>query len=147
MLIRNQRIVFGEDFTISNLLINGKLFDGCPFILEDAVREMPGAQPSFWKIPGVTAIPTGRYPVVLDYSNRFKKDMLHLLDVPGFNGIRVHAGNTSLDTEGCLITGLTCDVKEGEVYKSRAAYKNLFVAVTDVLAMGETVWWEVVGLP
>lgn len=147
MNILSKRFEFGDDFTLSNVLIDGVLFNGCPYILEDKVREVPGHAVSVWKLPGITAIPVGKYKVVLDFSTRFKKQMLHLLDVQGYSGIRVHAGTTSLDTDGCMVTGLTCDRSEGEVHRSRIAYKNLFVAVTDALATGEEVWWEVQGLP
>ena len=52
-----------------------------------------------------TAIPYGRYKVILDFSNRFQKIMPHVLDVPGFEGIRIHVGNSDIDTDGCLLLG------------------------------------------
>ncbi len=50
-----------------------------------------------------TAIPTGKYEIVLSMSNRFKKLLPELLNVPNFTGVRMHGGNTSDDTEGCII--------------------------------------------
>lgn len=87
---------FTEHSTIGDLLIDGQFF--C-FTLEDTVREV--------KIPGQTAIPYGSYEVITNYSNRFKKVMPLLLNVPHFEGVRIHAGNTNKDTEGCILLGYT----------------------------------------
>jgi hypothetical protein len=71
--------------------------------LEDVVREVQGQPVASWKVPGKTAIPRGRYLVTLDFSDRFQKIMPHILDVPGFGGVRFHGGNTDADTEGCIL--------------------------------------------
>jgi hypothetical protein len=93
-----QRKIFTTKSTIGELYIDG-VFE-C-YILEDTVRG-PGV-----KVPGQTAIPAGTYEVVIDMSNHFKRMMPHLLDVPMFEGIRMHWGNKSEDTEGCLLMGKT----------------------------------------
>jgi hypothetical protein len=66
--------------------------------LEDPERDI--------KIPGETCIPCGTYIVVIDYSERFKRRLPHLLDVPNFTGIRIHPGNSAINTSGCLLPGL-----------------------------------------
>lgn len=80
--------------TLGILLIDGVFT--C-WTLEDVVREV--------KIPGETAIPAGRYDVRLSLSQRFQKVLPEVLAVPGFTGIRIHAGNTQADTHGCLLVG------------------------------------------
>ncbi len=79
------------------------------FSLEDKVRDLnddgdlkdAGEQ----KVAGQTAIPKGRYEVIVNKSTRFKRMMPLLLNVPGFGGIRIHGGNTDLDTHGCPLIG------------------------------------------
>src|SRR4051812_4869970 len=98
MLITLKRYSFDVDSTIGKLYIDG-VFE-C-YTLEDKVRA-DGV-----KIAGATAIPAGRYEVIINYSNRFKRLMPLLLNVLNFIGIRIHWGNKSKDTEGCLLLGQT----------------------------------------
>lgn len=60
------------------------------------------------KVYGETCIPLGNYSVIVDHSNRFNRDMPHILNVPGFEGIRIHGGNTDKDTHGCILIGSNC---------------------------------------
>ena len=76
------------------------------------------------KVYGETAIPTGTYRVVLDFSARFNRILPHILDVPGFEGIRIHPGNTAADTDGCILVGDTRDTDL--VGQSRVAFDRLF---------------------
>jgi hypothetical protein len=82
--------------TIGELSIDGK-FEA--YTLEDVERKD--------KIFGKTAIPKGTYDVIMTMSNRFKKMMPLLLNVPNFEGVRIHSGNKSEDTEGCILIGKT----------------------------------------
>lgn len=75
------------------------------------------------KVKGETAIPTGIYPVYLTYSPKYKKQMPLIDNVKGYSGIRIHSGNTSKDTEGCLIVGK--NTKVGMVTDSRNTYNAL----------------------
>lgn len=87
----------------------GKLYADGVFLchtLEDKIREVPGRPPEEWKIHGQTAIPQGVYRVSLERSPRFGDDTLTVHDVPGFVGVRMHAGNTEADTEGCPLLGM-----------------------------------------
>lgn len=123
-----------QEATISEVMIDGERI--C-YGLEDAVREIEGQLVEMWKVKGETAIPYGTYPVEITYSNRFKKDMLQIMDVPGFAGIRIHAGNTQHDTEGCLLVG---DTKGNDfIGNSRSALVKLFGTVQAALHSGEDV--------
>ena len=102
------------------------------FTCEDTEHEV--------KIPGETCIPVGRYKVVVTFSNRFKKHLPLLLDVPGFTGVRIHAGNTAGDTEGCILVGLTRTT--AGVGNSRAAMAKL-MELFDA-SKGKDIWLEVV---
>jgi hypothetical protein len=111
--------------TISDLTIDGKF--EC-FVLEDKDRGlqqgMPLSELTALKIKTKTAIPSGRYEIVVSFSDRFQKMLPLLLDVPAFAGIRIHPGNTDADTEGCLLPG---KVKSPDmVSSSKIAFTALF---------------------
>ena len=93
----------GHPMTFGKLYSDGKFF--C-HTLEDEVREVPGQPVASWKIKGATAIPAGEYIVSLQYSPRFGPETLTLHNVPGFEYVRMHAGNTHADTEGCILVGM-----------------------------------------
>ena len=131
LLTRN---LFGERTTISDVTVNGRHL--C-YVLEDVVRQRDGEPVSAWKVKGETAIPTGRYEIVIDMSTRFGKLMPHLLDVPGFDGIRIHPGNTEGDTEGCLLPGTDIGVAKASVLHSRDAFDDWFRLLTRTLHAGE----------
>ena len=114
MLITVRRRWYTEKSTIGIMAVDGVR---CAFTLED-VKRANGV-----KVDGATAIPAGEYKVILDLSARFKRIMPHILDVPGFEGIRIHKGNTSEDTHGCILIGL----RKGfdEIYDCSKVFSDL----------------------
>lgn len=115
MKLTLKRIYKAETYTIGKLYVDGVYF--CD-TLEDVVR------PKGEKVFGKTAIPTGVYKVIINMSNRFKCLMPLLLNVPMFEGIRIHPGNTDADTHGCILVGVN-NVK-GRITNSRMTYERLF---------------------
>jgi hypothetical protein len=107
------RTDFTDESTVGELTVNGKF--EC-FTLEDKVRPV--------KIKGFTAIPSGSYEIVITYSNRFQRPLPLLLNVPNFDGIRIHAGNTAKDTDGCILVGQS--KKPNFVGTSKLALDALF---------------------
>lgn len=120
-LIRKE---FTDHSTIGNLLIDNEFF--C-FTLEDAVREI--------KIPGQTAIPYGSYNVITNYSNRFKRIMPLIESVPGFDGVRIHTGNTDKNTEGCILIGYRKGVDK--ISESKLAFTAFMQRLTKGLKDGK----------
>ena len=124
MLIEVKRFEFKDTHTVGKMYVDG-VYE-C-YTLEDAVRNGT-------KIIGKTAIPIGTYKLIIDASTRFKQDMPHILDVPDFTGVRIHAGNTSADTDGCILLGSTWAGKDF-IGNSKIAYKKFF----DKLKQNKTV--------
>jgi hypothetical protein len=102
MKIKIVREILNDTETLGTMFINDKFF---AYTLEDRDRGLKSADTladiNKKKIKGVTAIPSGTYKIKLSVSNRFKRLMPEVLDVKGFAGVRIHGGNTHLNTEGC----------------------------------------------
>lgn len=137
--LRLIRDVFREDFTLGQLSTPVGSFYTC----EDAFREVQGKPVQDWKIPSMTAIPMGNYRVIITYSQRFKKHLPLLLDVKGFTGIRIHAGNTHEDTEGCILIGQGRSSDRGMVTNSRAAMALFQPALEQWISTGD-VWLQII---
>lgn len=99
--------------------------------LEDVVRAE--------KIAGETAVPAGRYRVAVSWSPRFQRRLPLLENVPGFSGVRIHAGNSSRDTEGCILPGLARD--GDRVVQSRTAFMQLL----ELLEAAGPTWLAIVS--
>lgn len=138
-----------QSYTISNLTIDGKWFCN---VLEDADRglddSMPLAKIKELKEPSITAIPKGTYEITLDViSPRFCTKTFYkqvcdgklprLLNVKGFEGILIHAGNTDKDTDGCLLVGQ--NKVKGQVINSQATFKELYKLLKDKHDKGEKI--------
>lgn len=121
--------------TLGSLYIDGHWQ---AWTLEDQIREQAGVPVAAWKVPAQTAIPAGRYRVIVTPSQRFQRPLPLVLDVPGFSGIRIHPGNGPEDTEGCILVGR--DRVAGRVLQSRVAFEALFATLQ--AAIGD-IWIEI----
>lgn len=121
-----ERMIFTNNSTIGELRVDGDLF--C-YTLEDTCRQL-GV-----KIPGKTAIPAGKYEAIVKFSPRRGFDVPWLLNVPEFEDIQIHVGNTADDTEGCILVGM----RKGEdmIYDSKKAFSLLMPVVKDRLSKGK----------
>lgn len=141
--------------TISPLYIDGRYF--CD-VLEDVDRGLDSEKPETLKrkIPGQTAIPTGKYRVTLNFSPRFSNRQFYkevatkglplLNNVPGFEGVLIHCGNTAADTAGCLLVGKKsnyagCDAK---IIDSQKTFRKLYPLIENAIDNEEIVWIEIV---
>lgn len=121
MKIELRREFFSDESTIGRLYIDGHYF--C-YTLEDTCREINGKTFPGCKVQNETAIPRGEYQVIIDYSQHFHRELPHILNVPYFDGVRIHAGNSARDTEGCVLLGRTRNVNW--IGQSQAAFIEFF---------------------
>jgi hypothetical protein len=127
-----QRNNFDLFWTIGALSIDGTF--EC-HTLEDMDRKMESGG---LKVFGQTAIPRGRYKIILDFSQRFKRVLPRLLGVPFFDSIRIHSGNTSENTEGCILVGRT--MRPGFVGESKLALESLMIKLINAKDEGKIIW-------
>ena len=127
--LRVKRYIYNlepERNVIGDMYLNGEFF--C-YTLEDEVRAKGE------KVYGKTAIPDGTYKVIVNRSNRFKRDMPLLLDVPMFEGIRIHSGNSAKDSSGCILVAFNSDGKkiwgtaEKELTKRLRAFSDIEITI------------------
>ena len=126
MKLHLQRTERGDRYTMGRLTIDGEPF--CDTLEPtdrhlDAITMRPEQ-----KLYGQTAIPTGSYPVVLTYSPRFKRTLPLLKNVPHFEGIRIHPGNSATDTAGCILVGRR--LHSGRLTDSRQTMRQLMTTLT-----------------
>lgn len=149
MIIKLKRTFQNKHSTVGELFVDDKHI--CVG-LEDAWHMV--------KLPGITRIPAGTYPVKLRkeggfhnrYSERFgdmHKGMLHIADVPQFEHVLIHCGNYVSDTRGCILVGSTIVEPEGldtpyTVLASEKAYRELYPIVAAALLAGDKVWFQAI---
>lgn len=133
-----ERKYLKSNYTIGNLYINGKYFCNT---LEDKNRDT-NKNGKFdngeFKVYGDTCIPYGEYKVVLTYSPKFKRELPLIMDVPNFEGVRIHRGNTINDTLGCILVGE--NKEKGKVINSTKYEIELIKKMKDSLLKGEEVY-------
>lgn len=135
MKLTLKRIALRSTYTIGRLYVDGNYF--CD-TLEDTVRDL-NKNGKFdngeKKVYGKTAIPYGTYEIKWTYSPRFKKYTPQLMNVPSFSGIRIHAGNSADQTEGCLLLGQ--NKKVGMVLNSRATINKFYPMIKEACSKGK----------
>ena len=135
MKLTLKRIALRSTYTIGRLYVDGNYF--CD-TLEDTVRDI-NKNGKFdngeKKVYAKTAIPYGTYEIKWTYSPRFKKYTPQLMNVPSFEGVRVHSGNSSTDTEGCLLLGEK--KKVGMVLNSRATINKFYPLIKEACSKGK----------
>ena len=120
-----------DTYTVGRLYVDGKLFCNT---LEDRVRDMDREE----KVYGETAIPAGRYRVIFNWSPKFGRNLPRLLNVPHFEGILIHPGNTAADSAGCILVGKNSAV--GRLSESRDTSDRLNVLIEDAQRRGEDIF-------
>lgn len=126
------RMQFGADFTIGDLFVDGGHF---AWTCEDVERSV--------KVFGKTAIPRGTYEVIVTWSPHFNRNLPLLVGVPGFEGVRIHPGNTAADTEGCVLVGYIR--MADRISESRVAFEALNTKIQESLDRGDRVFITVTG--
>jgi hypothetical protein len=135
MKLRVERLWKKPAYTVGRLFVDGKLFCNT---LEDTVRDLSNER----KVYGKTAIPYGEYKVVYNWSPKFGRNLPRLLNVPAFEGILIHPGNTADDSAGCILVGRNTEV--GRLTESRYTSDKLNVLIEDAQRRGESITIEIV---
>lgn len=135
MKLRIERLWPKPNYTVGRLYIDGKFYCNT---LEDTVRDLSKEK----KVPGKTAIPYGTYKVVFNWSPKFGRNLPRLLNVPAFDGILIHPGNTAEDSAGCILVGKNTAV--GRLTESRYTSDKLNVLIEDAQRKGENITIEII---
>lgn len=132
------RSAFGDKATEGTLFVDG-VRECCT--LEPTFRAGEDENIAAVKVKGKTAIPDGTYGVTITFSPKFGRDMPLLTGVPDFEDVRIHIGNSHVDTEGCILLGET--VVNGDfISGSRAAFGAFFPKLQAAIAAGDVVTIE-----
>jgi hypothetical protein len=135
MKLRVERLWKKPAYTVGRLFVDGKILCNT---LEDTVRDLSNEK----KVYGKTAIPYGEYKVVYNWSPKFGRNLPRLLNVPAFEGILIHPGNTADDSAGCILVGRNTEV--GRLTESRYTSDKLNVLIEDAQRRGESITIEIV---
>lgn len=135
-----ERKIHNKTSTEGNLYINNNWF--CHTI-EDRVRAEVGQWKPELKVYGKTAIPYGRYPVLVTWSNRFKRMLTGVFNVPDFQGIRIHNGMTENSSAGCIIVSHKDDKEHHSLINDRSAMDDI-CRLVEAAQKKEKVWITIV---
>ena len=139
-----------ETYTIGNLYVDGEWFCNT---LEDKDRGLKSSMSleeiNEAKVYAETAIPAGRYKVIMDvvspkynrvkwYKDNFGGRMPRLENVKGFSGVLIHPGTTAVDSAGCIIVGL--NKKKGNVLESRVTFTKLWKKLEEAYKSKKTIY-------
>ena len=139
--LRVKRTFFGDTYTISALQYRFAGEDNFTYLC-DCLEPRAINWRIQKKIKGITAIPEGKYKVVVRYSPRFKKCMPFLKGIPEFEGVMFHVGNTPRDTEGCILLGKDFS-HNGVIEKSRECFKKFMQIIERNLSIDKIINVEV----
>lgn len=132
MEITLKRIARRPGYTIGRMSIDGRYF--CDTLEPQWRNYELGAK----KVPGKSAVPEGRYRVLVTWSPRFSRWLPLLVGVPRFEGVRIHSGNTQADTQGCILVGRNTEV--GRVCQSRMWMNTLMAWIRHAERQDEQLW-------
>jgi hypothetical protein len=153
MILTLKRIYTCKDYTIGHLYVDGSYI--CD-TLEDTDRMLDSSmsldQIAKIKVKGMTAMPTGRYKVLMNivspkyskskyYMNICKGRVPRLDNVPGYSGVLIHVGNTAADTEGCLLLGY--NKVKGQVINSKVAFEKVYNKLSIAKSIGQTIYIDI----
>ena len=142
-----KRIAKKDDYTIGRLYVRKTVLDEysageeLEYVCDTLEPKWRDYAKGARKIKGKSAIPEGRYALVITYSPKFKQWLPLLLGVLNFSGVRIHAGNTVKDTQGCILVGENREV--GKVLNSRKYVKIVKEKIVEAKDKGEGVWIEI----
>lgn len=141
MKLKLDRKYFKDTYTIGNLYVDGVFFSNT---LEDKNRDV-NKNGKFdngeVKVYGETCIPFGTYKIVVNVSSKFKRELPRLLNVPSFEGVLIHRGNTAKDSAGCILVGENKAV--GKVLNSTPYEERLVKMMKKAIARGEEITIEI----
>jgi hypothetical protein len=142
MELRVERLWPRENYTVGRLYVNNEFFSNT---LEDKIidKNKNGIfDNGEKKVYGESAIPYGKYKVIYNWSPKFGRNLPRLLDVPHFEGILIHSGNTARDSVGCILVGK--NTSKGMLSESRYTSDKLNEIIDAAQKRGEEITIEIV---
>jgi hypothetical protein len=142
MKLRLERLWPKKDYTVGRLYVDDRLFCNT---LEDRIVDknkngvFDGDEK---KVYGESAIPYGTYKIIYNWSPKFGRNLPRLLNVPHFEGILIHPGNTAADSAGCILVGKNTEV--GRLTNSRYISDELNKLIDEAQQKGEPITIEIV---